>query len=517
MRPFAVDVPEPEGRRLVVIRGVLAAFVVIGSVGLTAVSHGRAGESKNASTAIGTPDDLVTLSEALGIGRPPDAQGSSSAGFLFSPGELIVRLRPEAARQAHRALGEGLAHAMAGDSAAAQLDQLLRRHKAKRLRRIFKDYEDAHGRQVDTSRAHLLRIRKARQSQGKQRQPPLPAQTPDLENFFLVELAGLETAEELEAVMAELRANDLVADVQPNFIHRILGEPLPVVSTLPNDPYVSSDGTTWSEGSFGNAYPDLYGVRNLHVLETWSLLDTNGNGSFDGDESAPGEGIVVAVIDTGLDSAHLDIAGGIFVNPGEVPGDGVDNDANGLVDDVRGWDFVANDGTPEDLHGHGTHVAGTIAASMNNAEGIVGIAPFARILPIKALDDRGFGSSANLSAAVHYAAAVGAHITSNSWGGVFVDPIIMAAFEYAEASGVLSFAAAGNSAQPLVLAPALFESVVAVAAVDNVDVLAPFTNWGVGLDLCAPGVSTLSLSANDHDNQLADLNGAAVGDRYLKL
>ena len=106
-------------------------------------------------------------------------------------------------------------------------------------------------------------------------------------------------------------------------------------------------------------------------------------------------------------------------------------------------------------------------------QGIVGIAPFAKILPLKGLSDDGFGSSADLAAAVHYAAAMGADITSNSWGGLVVDPVLEAAFDDAEASGVLSFAAAGNSARPVALMPALFQSVVSVAAVDDVEVLAP--------------------------------------------
>jgi len=517
MRSSSVSPPGCRSRLLAAFRGVVAAFCLIGSIGLAEVSHAGKGPSKIAPTATSTPDDLVTLTDALRAGQFPDAGAASSERIHFAPGELIVRLHPEAGGQAHSARAGGFASAFPGTPAAAQLDEILRRHKAKGMRRIFEIYEDADGRQVDTADARLRRTREARQKQSKRRLPPLPSHTPDLENFFLVEMQGLETSDEMNAVMAELDANDLVAGVQPNFVHRILTDPLPTVSTVPDDPHVSTDGTTWSEGSFGNAFPDLYGVRNLHVLEAWSLLDTNGNGVFDGNETAPGEGVVVAVIDTGLDSAHPEIAGGLFINPGEIPGDGIDNDANGLVDDVSGWDFVDDDPIPEDLHGHGSHVAGTIVAGANNAEGIVGIAPFARILPIKALSDQGLGSSADLAAAVHYATVVGAHISSNSWGGVFIGEALRSAFENAEDSGVLSVAAAGNSARPQAFAPALFDSVVAIAAVDDVDVLAPFSNWGVGIELCAPGVSVLSLSANDHDNRLADATGRRVGDRYLWL
>ncbi len=517
MRAPSANATGYEERLLAALRTPIAAFCLIAMLGLPGAGRAGGGPSKEQATAAGPSADMVGLIEALPLDPFSSAAAASAGWTVFAPGELIVRLHARAGSQAHHALADGFSPALPGDPAAAQLDEMLRQHKAKGMRRIFKRYESADGRQIDTARAHLQRIRKARRTQNTRRLPPLPADTPDLENFFLVEMAGLETADEMDTVMAELRSNDLVAGVQPNYLHRLLIEPLPDVSTLPNDPYVSIDGTSWSQGSFGNAFPDLYGVRNLHVLEAWSLMDANGNGVFDGGETAPGQGVVVAVIDTGLDSAHPDMAGGIFINPGEIPGDGIDNDANGLVDDVSGWDFVDRDPIPEDRNGHGTHVSGTIAAGANNAEGIVGIAPFARILPLKALNDQGVGSSAALALAVHYAAAVGAHITSNSWGGVLLDPLVAAAFDSAEASGVLSFAAAGNSGQPYMLMPALYRSVVAVAAVDAGDVLASFSNWGAGLDLCAPGVNVLSLSANDHDNRLAEISGRTVGDRYLWL
>ena len=100
---------------------------------------------------------------------------------------------------------------------------------------------------------------------------------------------------------------------------------------------------------------------------------------------------MIAVIDSGVDVNHPDLAANIWRNPGEIPGNGVDDDGNGFVDDVSGWDFVARDNTPEDGNGHGTHVAGTIGAVGNNGRGIVGVNWEVSILPLKFLDDSGSG------------------------------------------------------------------------------------------------------------------------------
>jgi hypothetical protein len=464
------------------------------------------------------------LAKALDSGDPSASGTIGTQRVGFKSGELIIRLRPEAGVHAHRSLSEGLSPAMRRGAASAatgaeEFDGLMRRHKARRMRRIFRSFEDAQGRQIDTAKARLGRVRAARkQTRGRGRRlPPLRTDLPDLENFFIVELPELRTEAELNAVAAELRANPLVVEAQLNHRYALLAEPLPEASPIPEDPYVSRDGETWSEGSFGNAFPDLYGVRNVHALEAWSLLDANGNGLFDPDEVGPGEGVVVAVIDTGLDVRHPDIANGVWTNPNEIPDNGLDDDANGLIDDVNGWDFVDDDPNPEDAHGHGSHVAGTVAARSNNGEGIVGIAPFASIMPLKALSDTGAGYSSDLASAVDYAASMGADIISNSWGGVLLDPLIESAFANAEASGVLSIAAAGNDFSSHMLMPALYDSVMAVAAVDHEDELAYFSNHGDGLEICAPGVETLSLSANDHDNVLAETLSRRVGDRYVVI
>src|SRR5207248_7768408 len=113
---------------------------------------------------------------------------------------------------------------------------------------------------------------------------------------------------------------------------------------------------------------------------------------------------------------HPDIAANVWTNSDEIPGNGIDDDHNGFVDDTRGWDFGNGDNDPTDFFGHGTHVAGTIAAVGNNGVGVVGVAPKARIMPVKGFDDSGSGNSANLARAIIYAADNGADVLNNSWG-----------------------------------------------------------------------------------------------------
>src|SRR5262249_17056604 len=127
--------------------------------------------------------------------------------------------------------------------------------------------------------------------------------------------------------------------------------------------------------------------------------------------------VVVAVLDTGVDYTHPDLAANIWTNPGEIPGNGIDDDHNGYVDDVPGYDFANNDPDPMDDQGHGTHVAGTIGAVGNNGVGVVGVAWNVRIMALKFLDSAGNGTVANAIRALNYAVANGATISNNSYGG----------------------------------------------------------------------------------------------------
>lgn len=216
--------------------------------------------------------------------------------------------------------------------------------------------------------------------------------------------------------------------------------------------------------------------------------------------------VVVAVIDTGVDSDHVDLVDNIWVNPGEVAANGIDDDSNGYIDDVSGWDFIDNDNDPspqptsssfnETVVLHGTHVSGIIGAVGDNAEGVTGVNWEVSIMPIKIFNDDGDSSVAALSDAIAYAIANGADILNMSFGGYDNSKTERAAIAEAVAAGQLVVAAAGNDSidlNTLPSYPVCYDNVLGVGATDSNDEIASFSNYGTDcVDVGAPGQSILS-------------------------
>jgi subtilisin family serine protease len=209
--------------------------------------------------------------------------------------------------------------------------------------------------------------------------------------------------------------------------------------------------------------------------------------------------VVVAVIDDGVDLTHPDLSARKWVNPGETPGNGVDDDDNGYVDDVNGWDFCHDDNTVHDVNhdGHGTHVAGTIAASLNG-NGIVGVAPGVTIMALKFIDDTDVcGSDAQAIEAIDYAVENGATLINASWGGTDQNDVLD---QTIADSGLLFVAASGNAGKDLDAPGVDFypaesnaSNILTVGAIDQRGELADFTNYGAtAIDLVAPGTNILS-------------------------
>jgi subtilisin family serine protease len=238
----------------------------------------------------------------------------------------------------------------------------------------------------------------------------------------------------------------------------------------------------------------------------WGLHNSGqSRGKADADIDAPeawekktGGDIIVAVIDTGVDYKHPDLASNMWINKGEIPNNRIDDDKNGYIDDVYGYDFVNKDGDPFDDHYHGTHVAGTIAASGNNNKGVVGVSWTAKIMAIKFLSKRGSGSISGAIAAIRYATKMGAKISNNSWGGGGRSQALHDAIKQAEKAGQLFVAAAGNYAKnndtkPHYPSSYKLDNIIAVAATDHNDQLARFSHYGrTSVDLGAPGVNIYS-------------------------
>ncbi|MCY2941986.1 MAG: S8 family serine peptidase, partial [Planctomycetota bacterium] len=195
---------------------------------------------------------------------------------------------------------------------------------------------------------------------------------------------------------------------------------------------------------------------------------------------------------------HQDLAANMWRNAGEIAGDGIDNDGNGYVDDIYGYDFANNDADPMDDNGHGTHVSGTIGAVGNNGIGTTGVNWNTRIMALKFLAADGSGSTSSAISALNYAVRMGANLSNNSWGGGGSSSLLSQAISNARNAGHIFVAAAGNSglnndATPNYPSNYDFDNVVAVAATDNKDVLASFSNYGATtVDIAAPGVGILS-------------------------
>jgi serine protease len=279
---------------------------------------------------------------------------------------------------------------------------------------------------------------------------------------------GIDTA----AALAIFQSDPNVAFAQPD--HRVS------LQLSPNDPEF---GSLWGLDNVGQTGGN--DDADIDAPEAWDVTTGSSN-------------TVVAVIDTGVDYRHPDLAANIWVNTDEIPGNRIDDDRNGYVDDVHGYDFVNRDGDPMDDHYHGTHVAGTIGAVGDNEIGIAGVNWHVQIMALKFLDEFGGGYESDAIAALNYAVSNGASISNNSWGGGGESPAFKKALENAAAQGHIFVAAAGNDGWDNdrdAFYPASYDvqNVVAVAATDNFDELAWFSNYGkTSVDLAAPGVAIYS-------------------------
>jgi subtilisin family serine protease len=231
----------------------------------------------------------------------------------------------------------------------------------------------------------------------------------------------------------------------PNILY---SEPDYIVTAdvIPNDP----------------GYTYLYGMGKINAPAAWDI--TTGNANF-----------VVGIIDTGIDYNHPDLAANMWHNPGEFGGTtGVDDDGNGYIDDVFGWDFAYADSNPMDVHSHGTHCAGTVGGVGNNQVGVAGVNWNVKLAALKFLNDSGSGATSNAILAVQYAVTEGIKVTNNSWGGGSYSQALYDAINASKSIGHLFVAAAGNNGSNndvTAFYPASYalDNVIAVASTDSND------------------------------------------------
>lgn len=329
-----------------------------------------------------------------------------------------------------------------------------------------------------------------------------------------MQMIDVDTSISVEKAIEELNKSSYVAYAEPNYVIQL---------SLPSEPELPNNTTaeSFSAESVSGAPNDP------RFSEQWALSNTGQTGGTSGADigalsawsvTTGSDSIVVAVIDTGVDYTHPDLAANIWTNPGEIAGNGIDDDGNGYIDDVHGWDFINNDNDPMDDNGHGTHCAGVIGAVGNNGIGVSGIDQKVKIMPLKFLRADGSGDVAASLNAIAYARKMGADVISCSWGGTAKSQALEDAIS---STNVLFACAAGNSGVNTDIIPqypSCFTEaqIISVAASNTKDGIPSYSNYGpVSVDVAAPGDGILSLYPTSLGSQYMSMKGTSMATPHV--
>lgn len=289
---------------------------------------------------------------------------------------------------------------------------------------------------------------------------------------------SLKSGADIEQAIKMISKHPAVKYAEPNYIVRAIG--------VPDDP----------------SFVDLWGLHNTG--QSGGLAGADIDAVLAWNTSTGDRNVVVGVIDTGVDYNHPDLQANMWVNPGEIAGNGIDDDGNGVIDDIHGYNANTNTGDPMDGNGHGTHVSGTIGAKGNNGVGVVGVNWDVSIIGCQFLDANGSGTTAAAIACIDYMTnlklnhGVDVKATNNSWGGGGFSQALKDAIDSANDAGILFLAAAGNDAYDNDVTPsypASYDSnaIMAIASTDRNDNMSGFSQWGLtSVDMGAPGSAILS-------------------------
>ncbi|MHC4068612.1 MAG: S8 family serine peptidase [Planctomycetota bacterium] len=397
----------------------------------------------------------------------------------YVPNEIIIKFNENAASAAEQQLKVKIP--ARNLKLSKTLDRLNKKYRAKNLTPLFKNFRANQKRlnAFKTKKASLL-TKKERRILRRLARAPKNTKLPDLDRIYKIQL-GLKTQQSLQEALEEYQNNPDVEYAELNYIVSIC--------KTPNDPLYPLQ---WPLNNIGQYYPDSGRFNpppgtpdsDIDAPQAWNIQTGTPN-------------VIVAVIDTGVDYAHRDLDDNMWVNETELNGiEGVDDDGNGYIDDIYGYDFINLDSEPKDDNGHGTHCAGIIGAEGNNALDITGVSWNAKIMALKFLNENGTGTTTGAVNALYYATQNGADIISNSWGGGGYLQFMEEILNYAHSQGAIIVASAGNRNSNSVSYPAGYENVFSVAATNSSDDKAVFSNYGDWVDIAAPGVDVLSLRAD---------------------
>jgi hypothetical protein len=376
----------------------------------------------------------------------------------FSPTRLIVKLKPEADKKI--ILGQIKGTITTG---LAQLNSLNLKFKVKKQEKLFKEFKETALKSDKLSSVYILEVPEG---------TDLEKMKKEYEGRSEVEYAELDYKLELFEA-----PND---------------------SLFPNQWYLNNTGQGYLginriPGDYNDTQVIKYGTvdADIDALEAWERND---------ETTIP----LVGIIDTGLDLDHEDLAANIWTNPGEIPGNGIDDDHNGFVDDFYGWDFSGDstvlypvgDNDPTDYYGHGTHCAGIVAAVRNNGMGVSGINTPCKTMAIKFFPNSLMSLGTK---SIIYAADMNCDVINMSWGGPYPSKLLEDALDYAINKGVLPVAASGNSGGEDYFYPASLPQVFTVGASNSDDEVTYFSTYGNYIEVVAPGEDILSLRADSTD------------------
>lgn len=365
----------------------------------------------------------------------------NAATSEITPGELLIRLTPEAAKELQRLHSK------------SEISALLTKHNIESQRPIF----------------------------------PLSIRSSNLQRTYLLRFSITADLKTLKAAFVD---SDLIEEVSYNYLRPTLTDPI-----VPNDPQ----------------YPEQWSLPSIKLPETWAIEK--------GDKQ-----VVIAIVDSGIDYRHEDLKQKIWVNPGEIPENELDDDGNGYIDDIHGWDFtdapnvqaegdfIDGDNEPIDESGHGTHVAGIAGAMPDNDIGIAGVAWNCPLMAVRAglsLGDSSRLQDDDSAAAIVYATDNGASIINMSWGSSQHSFVIQDAINYAHSHGVVLIGAAGNSKESDSFFPAAYRNVISVASTTQNKERFHRTNFGASVDIGAPGNGILSTQINNNYRTLTGTSMAA--------